>query len=575
LNSVKHIPLLLLLCRLPLDLCAQATDSLSQVKARFYAQRAEGIKTRNKLTQARGSLELGNIFLLDGQADSCLFYALETLFLAETIGNDSISSAACQLVGNQYKLQEMYPKAHYYMDMGISYARKTKYEALQLHALGNKSMLYNWENKPDSAIPLQLQILSAFEKQQDTLGVTKVHMVLAGCYSTKKDTATARKHLQLFEAGLRMKKYRTQLMGDLMMVAGILHWELGDLAIAEDYLLKVLPLARSVDSKYMLQRSYDTLHAIEIKKKDFKQALAYRNMAFRYRDSITGEKNTRHAQQLEVQFKTARKDKELAENKLALKQQNLLIAILGILVLLGLIVYGYFRHKQQLLQGKLMNLRQENKLGLMEAAIQGEERERSRIAKDLHDGLAGMLAAVKMHFESLQYDHPALKDSADFEQVNLLLNNASGEVRKTAHNLMPEMLTESGLYEALRKYCNSISISRFRIDYYTIGELTRFPPNFEISVYRIVQELLHNIVKHAKATYAMVQLCQTKETLTVTVEDNGVGMDGQTTGDGMGMESLRHRVAAMNGTICWEKNQRDETSVYIEFNLKIITHAGS
>lgn len=252
-----------------------------------------------------------------------------------------------------------------------------------------------------------------------------------------------------------------------------------------------------------------------------------------------------------------------------------MIAILGILALLGLIVYGYFRHKQQLLKGKLVNLRQENKLGLMEAAIQGEERERGRIAKDLHDGLAGMLAAVKMHFESLQYDHPALKDSADFEQVNLLLNNASGEVRKTAHNLMPEMLTESGLYEALRKYCNSISISRFRIDYYTIGELTRFPPNFEISVYRIVQELLHNIVKHAQATYAMVQLCQTKESLTVTVEDNGVGMDGQTSGDGMGIDSLRNRVAAMNGTICWEKNQRDETSVYIEFNLKIITHAGN
>ncbi|WP_343308248.1 sensor histidine kinase [Chitinophaga niabensis] len=572
---MKHIPLLLLLCWLPQDLSAQTVDSLFFVKWRFYAQRAEGIKTSDKLTQARGSLELGSFFLLDGAADSCLFYGLEALSLAESIGNDSIASAASQLIGNQYKLQKKYPRAHYYMNMGINYSRKTQYESLQLHALGNKSMLYNWENKPDSAIPLQLQILSVFEKQKDTLGITKVHMVLAGCYSTKKDTATARKHLVLFEAGLRAKKYRRQLTCDLMMVAGILHWELRDTSLAEDYLKKAIPIARSMDSKYMLQRAYDTLHAIEVKKKDFKQALAYRDTAYQFRDSIASEKSIRHAQQLEIQFRTAQKDKELAENKLALKQQNLLIAILGILVLLGLIVYGYFRHKQQLLKGKLMNLRQENKLGLMEAAIQGEERERARIAKDLHDGLAGMLAAVKMHFESLQYDHPALKDSADFEQVNLLLNNASGEVRKTAHNLMPEMLAESGLYEALRKYCNSISISRFRIDYYTIGDLTRFPPNFEISVYRIVQELLHNIVKHAQATYAMVQLSQTKETLTVTVEDNGVGMDGQTNGDGMGMESLRNRVAAMNGTICWEKNQRDETSVYIEFNLKIITHAGN
>ncbi|MRG43824.1 hypothetical protein GFS24_01795 [Chitinophaga sp. SYP-B3965] len=569
-NSIKHIvPLTLLICWFSPDLSANTADSIFRAKEKLSA----GLNTADKAEQARISLQLGNIFLLDGTGDSCLFYGLKALSIAETLQHDSLASAACQLLGNMYKLQRKYPNSHYYLDRGIVYARKAQGELLLLHALSNKAMLYNWENKPDEVIALQMQILSAFEKRKDTLAIAKTHMILAGAYSTKRDTTAARQHLLLFEKGMRQKTYLPFTNADLLMVAGLLRWELRDTKIAEDYLQQVIPMALALDAKYMLQRTYDTLHVIETSRNNYKKALEYNNLAHLYRDSITGEKSTRNAQYLDIQFKTAQKDKELAENRLALKQQNLLIAILGILALLGLIVYGYFRHKQQLLKGKLVNLRQENKLGLMEAAIQGEERERGRIAKDLHDGLAGMLAAVKMHFESLQYDHPALKDSADFEQVNLLLNNASGEVRKTAHNLMPEMLTESGLYEALRKYCNNISISRFRIDYYTIGELTRFPPNFEISVYRIVQELLHNIVKHAQATYAMVQLCQMKDSLTVTVEDNGVGMDGQATGDGMGMESLRHRVAAMNGTICWEKNQRDETSVYIEFNLKIITHA--
>lgn len=537
--------------------------------------RVEALKTGDKAAQARIGIQLGNIFLLDGTGDSCLFYGFEALSVAEALHHDSLASVACQLLGNVYKLQQKFPNSHYYLDRGIAYARKTQNELLLLHALGNKAMLYNWENKPDEVIALQKQLLISFEKRKDTLAITKTHMVLAGAYSTKGDTTVARQHLLLLEAGMRQKKYQPFTNCDLLMVAGLIRWELGDIRIAEEHLLQAIPMALALDAKYLLQRTYDTLHMIEAAKNNYKKALEYNNLAHLYRDSIAGEKSTRNAQYLEIQFKTAQKDKELAENRLALKQQNLLIAGLGITVLLGLFVYGYYRQKQQLLKGKLVNLRQENELGLMEAAIQGEERERGRIAKDLHDGLAGMLAAVKMHFESLQYDHPALKDSADFEQVNLLLNNASGEVRKTAHNLMPEMLTESGVYEALRKYCNNISISRFRIDFYTIGELTRFPPNFEISVYRIVQELLHNIVKHAKATYAMVQLCQTKESLTITVEDNGVGMDGLVQGDGMGIESLRKRVAAMNGTIGWEKNQRDETSVYIEFNLKIITHAAS
>lgn len=546
-------------------------DDNTGSKKLFHELRAISIGQKDIKWQARADLQLGYLFALEGTSDSCLFYLFEAIDLGEKIPHDSLVSVACQLVGGYYKQRRKLAEAHHYLDKGIIHARKTGDEGLLVHAIGNKALAYTWENKPDEAIALHQQILPYLENRRDSTSLMTVYMSLAGAYSIKKDKVLSQQYLRLLEEGLASYRFSPGQLTEFRMIAGFLHWELGDLQKAERILQQVISGAREMDAKFMLQRIYDTLRVLEESRNNFKKALAYSQMANLYRDSIAGEKATRHLKELEVQFQTAQKDKELAEQRHQIKQQNfyfwISLVLLVLLTVVSLLLVGYFRQKQQLMQQQLINLKNGNDLRILEATVKGEEKERGRIAKDLHDGLAGMLAAVKMHFEALQFDHPDLKESEDFKQVHSLLENAAVEVRKTAHNLMPEMLTEFGLAEALKKYCRNISNRRFHVHFFSMGEQVRFSSHFELSVYRVVQELLHNVVKHAKATSVMLQISFEPDSLTVTVEDNGIGIGTTSGGDGLGLENLKNRVASLDGTITWDRNDRNETSVFIEFNL--------
>jgi signal transduction histidine kinase len=199
--------------------------------------------------------------------------------------------------------------------------------------------------------------------------------------------------------------------------------------------------------------------------------------------------------------------------------------------------------------------------------MQGEERERSRIAKDLHDGVAGMLAAVKMHFSSISLSLGGVLQTEGYQQGIRLLDEASQEVRKTSHNLMPEVLLRHGLDEALRRYCGSINnSSKLVMQYDSFGESGRFVDSFELSVYRIVQELLNNIVKHSGASESIVQLSFQPGFLSITIEDNGIGLSkGSLVKDGMGLHSLRSRIQAINGKIELDSDTGSGVNAYLEF----------
>jgi signal transduction histidine kinase len=204
-------------------------------------------------------------------------------------------------------------------------------------------------------------------------------------------------------------------------------------------------------------------------------------------------------------------------------------------------------------------------LQLWEALVNGEEKERSRIAKDLHDGVAGMLAAARMHLASVHNLEKEVAASEAFTQAIRLVEEAAVEVRKTSHNLMPEVLLQNGLNEALRRYCATISNSSLLIVRYDAwGQLRRYKNSLELMIYRSVQELLNNVVKHAKASEVLVQYHCDGTTLHITVEDNGVGFsDAQLLEGGTGLQNLRMRVTAMHGKLMVRSAPNEGVSVEI------------
>ena len=231
------------------------------------------------------------------------------------------------------------------------------------------------------------------------------------------------------------------------------------------------------------------------------------------------------------------------------------------------------RNKRRLQAAKIEALEHENTISILKGVMQGEENERSRIARELHDGIGGILSAAMMRFTSAIQEHEAITQTPAFDDGLALLNEMGDEIRKTAHNLMPEVLLKQPLPDAIRTYCSVVQQSNsIQINFQTLGSFDGIAQSSKLNIYRIVQELLKNVIKHSQATSALVQLLMNEHLLTVTVEDNGIGFDTSELKKGMGLHNIQARVSSMQGHFTVESTAGKGTSVYIEFDTERKAH---
>ncbi|MFZ4771259.1 MAG: sensor histidine kinase, partial [Ferruginibacter sp.] len=199
-----------------------------------------------------------------------------------------------------------------------------------------------------------------------------------------------------------------------------------------------------------------------------------------------------------------------------------------------------------------------------------QETERTRIAKDLHDGFGGLFSTIKMYFSTLQYEQPILKDDPLFIKSYELVNSASEEVRRIAHNMMPEVLIKMGLLQAVQELCNSISAGKLlQTKLQTYGMEKRLNASTEVMLFRILQELLNNIIKHAKASEAIIQFNKDGNRLSIIVEDNGHGFNLQETDNKTkaGLASVQSRVSYLNGKLSIDSQKETGTTIMMDFLL--------
>jgi signal transduction histidine kinase len=236
------------------------------------------------------------------------------------------------------------------------------------------------------------------------------------------------------------------------------------------------------------------------------------------------------------------------------------------LLAFGLLARRNYQHKQTLQRQRIAELEKEKQLNAAEAVLKGEEQERRRLAKDLHDGLGGMLSGIKFSLQHMQTELPSDAQPAIHRSLDMLDSSIS-EMRRVAHNMMPEVLMRFGLDKALQDYCHSIKEhGQLQLVYQSsgLGQMAK-DTSIEITVYRIVQELVNNIVKHANAQNALVQVTFFEDKLTVTVEDDGIGFDPKKNKEnGIGWTNILSRVAFLNGQLDVKSSEGEGTSVLVE-----------
>ena len=204
-----------------------------------------------------------------------------------------------------------------------------------------------------------------------------------------------------------------------------------------------------------------------------------------------------------------------------------------------------------------------------EAVLKGEEQERTRLAKDLHDGLGGMLSGIKYSLNTMKGSMIMTPDNVQaFERSMDMLDSCIKEMRRVAHNMMPEALVKFGLDTALQDFCNDVNQSgALKVSYQSIGlKDSAIEQTTGITIYRIVQELLNNTMKHATAKSAIVQISKTDGWLTVTVEDDGTGFNTAILkqSKGIGWTNIQNRVEFLKGKIDVNSQEGKGVSVLIE-----------
>ena len=353
----------------------------------------------------------------------------------------------------------------------------------------------------------------------------------------------------------------------------ILQKEYGD---AEKFLLAGVQEAKAMNSFKILDNGYKYLSDIYAVTGRYELAYDFFQKHKEVSDTLITMDLRRNVTELEKKYETEKKSRQILLQEAQLQKGRILnFIVLGsasIILLISLFSYRTYRQKQKLHQQRIAELETEKQLSATEAVLKGEEQERSRLAKDLHDGLGGMLSGIKYSLNNMKGNLIMTPGNAQaFERSIDMLDSSIREMRRVAHNMMPEALVKFGLDTALRDYCHDINQSgALKVTYQSIGiDSTVIDQTTAITLYRIVQELVTNTLKHAAAKTAIVQVTRTNNVLTVTVEDDGKGFDSGILKQsrGIGWSNIQNRVEFLKGKLDVNSQHGQGTSVLIEVRV--------
>ncbi|RYZ41878.1 MAG: hypothetical protein EOP49_28660, partial [Sphingobacteriales bacterium] len=199
------------------------------------------------------------------------------------------------------------------------------------------------------------------------------------------------------------------------------------------------------------------------------------------------------------------------------------------------------------------------------------EQERSRLSREIHDSIMVQFSVVKMNLSVYTGSGPQDITPQKLIPIIKQLDEATDSLRRTAHNLMPDRLIEDGLVEAVFYFCSNLQRSvPVSINFQPIGTMPELPLSFELSVYRIIQELMQNVIKHALATEVIVQLSCGHDLLSITIEDNGKGIQPGYEQRGLGLKSIEARVHEFDGRFTIDSSPGVGTTAHLEFHVDTV-----
>ena len=324
---------------------------------------------------------------------------------------------------------------------------------------------------------------------------------------------------------------------------------------------------------YWLSLTYEEI-------KDYKKAYLHLKASRRNQFSFNQSNHLKAIRDIQEKYQTEKKDEKIALQKS--QQRNIILGSILFIVFggtIGFLTLKNSRRKQLLAEQqkeletqKNLTLLKEQELTTINAMIDGQEKERTRIAEDLHDNLGSVLATLKLHFENLKFNKnkKILDQESLFNKTENLIDEAYLKVRSIAHAKNAGVIANQGLLSSMQMMAEKISSAdNISIEVVHFGLEKRLENSLEIAVFRIIQELITNIIKHANATNTTVNLSLYNNTLTIIVEDNGIGFDIEQIDltNSMGLHSIQTRITHLKGTLDIDSTVSKGTSIILNIPI--------
>lgn len=459
---------------------------------------------------------------------------------------------------------------------------------LQLQAYATLASVFLKMDKPDQGY-LYLQRVAPFMPDTLEQALSSNHFLDMGHYFFRKQQFDSSFHY--YEKGYQIASSGNHKINTY----GALNYlfknslKLGKLKESRNYVFKGLEEAQKTGKTIHLINAYANLADYEAATGNPKKAYEFLKKSTALKDEFSIQNNQTTLNNLSVLYESAQKEhtiqvleKENEVRVLELERQafknKVYIASIFLLAVFFLLIYRYYvakqKNQQQLVEihrQKIIDLEKDNQLLHMTAMLRGQEEERSRIARDLHDGIGSLLSGIKMSFANFKEKLSIPTDQAvQFDRSLSMLDNSIFDLRRIAYNLMPDALLKFGLAEAVEDLCDQIQTStNLKVRFQYTGENRKWKDTESIYLYRIIQELVNNVVKHAKAKNLMVHMTLVENRLSINVEDDGVGyeLETGTKKQGNGLNNIRYRTELLGGKCDIVSGAGEGTSITLEFDL--------
>lgn len=539
---------------------------------------------------------IGSIYLNKGEYDSAAVYYYKALNMYKNQESITVSVILNNL-GNIYFFHQEYQKAldNYNKALDIINKHPGKFKSRRASLLTNAGGCYKELDQLDTAMLFYQQAMEIRRNIGPLTSVAGLHDNIGHIKKAKGDYAGALKEYKI-ALKIRQKGGSKRWLASSYGNIGLLYVKMGKNKEALPYLKQAIEIAdsnsfvevslaareglsiayknmgnykKSLEEFVRFSEMNDSIHSVELEEK-----LNY------YKQLFETEKKDHLIQKLEEEQKLA--DLRNEKQKILVEKQRMVSNSLAVFVVLLLLVLfisiRYFKmkrkadqemhlRKEQINKQKTLDLMKELEVTTIKSYMEGQEKERARIAGDLHDRLGSLLSTVKLHFNSLEPLFANNPEAAkNYNYAIELLDKSVEEVRSVSRNLTKGVLTQFGLYAAVESMRDAINSSRkIKMTVINSGMESRLKSETEITLFRVIQELVTNVIRHAQTDEIFVQFVGSNDRLNIIVEDHGVGFDKDNIkSEGIGLNNLKERINNIGGEFTIDSIPGEGTTIIID-----------